>query len=142
MGERLFAMARSQFHQKDFTGFLQQVHKAVIGSFPEAGRFFLDTQNSRRYSASPYTAVNVLLLSWEDDDLGVATEIAELDKVLRNVYRYSVELWTIPSKKSHNELGDRLRDFTKKYENEDSLLIVYYGGHGYLNDSRQLVWLW
>lgn len=142
MAERLFGIARSRFHHSDFAGFLQQVHKAVIGSFPEAGRFFLDIQNSRRYSASPYSAVNVLLLSWKDDDLGVETEIVELDNVLRNIYRYSVEVWTIPSRKSHNELGDRLRDFTKKYEKEDSLLIVYYGGHGYLNDSRQLVWRW
>ena len=26
------------------------------------------------------------------------------------------------------------------FEGRDSLLIVYYGGHGYMNDDRQCVW--
>lgn len=141
MANRLSEIARSGFHQPHFEGFLHQVERAVNGSFPGAERLFLDPANSNIYSGSPYLAVNVLLLSWEDDDLGVETEIVRLAEVLQTLYRYSVEAWKIPSMKSHNQLGDRLRDFTKKYEKEDSLLIVYYGGHGYLNDSRQLVWL-
>lgn len=33
-------------------------------------------------------------------------------------------------------------DFVKNYNNSDYLVIVYYGGHGSINHSRQSTWMW
>ena len=104
------------------------VEQATQKAFPNEG-------NSR------YSAVNVLLLSWEDDDLQVIAELERLRQVFELRYQFSAEQWSIPSSDSHGELQDRLRAFTKTYGKEDALLIVYYGGHGYLDDFRQPVWL-
>lgn len=109
--------------------FFATVEKAIKGAFPKAG------------GASRYSAVQVLLLSWEEDDLKVIDEVTTLDIVFTDLYGFGVEQWLIPSSDSHDELGDRLRAFKKQYSKEDTLLIVYYGGHGYLNDSRQPVWV-
>ena len=142
MATALHDISRTQYHHPNFEGFLQDVDRATTGSFPTVAKLFRNSDSSKVYSASPYATVNVLLLSWKDDDLGVDAEIDRLQHVLENHYSYPVETWTIPSKDSHNELGDRLRQFTKSYAKENALLIVYYGGHGYLNASRQHVWLW
>lgn len=105
------------------------MEEAAQCAFPNAGR-------------SRYSAVNVLLLSWEEDDLEVITEVDRLHRVFEKLYGFSADQWSIPSSDAHGELQDRLRAFTKTYGKEDALLIVYYGGHGYLDDFRQPIWLW
>jgi hypothetical protein len=32
--------------------------------------------------------------------------------------------------------------FVDDFGNAENLLIVYYGGHGLMNDSRQALWTW
>lgn len=142
MACRLHDISRTPFHQPSIGKFLQQLHEAIVGGFPSGGQLYRSRAHSRVYTGSPYSAVNVLLLSWKDDDLGVADELDRLQHVLENHYRYSVETWSIPSNDSHNSLGDRLREFTKTHAVKDALLIVYYGGHGYLNASRLHIWAW
>lgn len=115
-------------HVKDVQAFVDTVNRAVSAAFPRASR-------------SRYTDVYVLLISWEDDDLGVRSEIAELDAVFRDVYRYKTAEWQIPSAKSHNALVRRIMQSLEEFESGDKLFIVYYGGHGYMNDDRQCVWL-
>src|SRR5271168_4147525 len=44
-----------------------------------------------------YTQVHVLLIRWEDDDLGVLSEIQELDHVFEDMYNYNVETYDIPN---------------------------------------------
>ena len=84
----------------------------------------------------------VLLLSWEEDNLGVRKEILELQDVFRHTYLYDVEEWRIPSSHSHKALRKRLNKFLDDFERKESLLIVYYGGHGFMNDDRQCNWSW
>ncbi|KAI9803615.1 MAG: hypothetical protein M1826_004956 [Phylliscum demangeonii] len=141
MSGRVHDILRTKFHKPDIREFLQQLERAIAGAYPPARRIYSDSTGSTYYAASPYSAVHVLLLSWTEDDLGVAEELAVLRQVLQEDYRYSVEEYTIPSAKSHNTLQDRLREFTREYEKSDSLLIVYYGGHGYLDSSRKHIWL-
>ena len=88
-----------------------------------------------------YKEVHVLLLSWEDDDLGVVDEVVELEDVFRKDYGCeTVERWEIPSLKPYSNLEDKLYLFRKNYSSCDNLLIVYYAGHGYLDYSR--LWKW
>ena len=68
--------------------------------------------------------------------------MTELQNVFRDTYRYETEEWKIPSRRSHNLLAFELMRFLEKYERKDSLLIVYYGGHGGMNDDRQCIWSW
>lgn len=84
----------------------------------------------------------MLLLSWEDDDLGVATEIADLRRVFDFSYHFLTSHWRIPSHKSHNALVRQVMQLLDESESRDKLLIVYYGGHGKMNEDRQCVWIW
>ena len=94
-----------------------------------------------RTARSRYTGVDVLLLSWEDDDLGVATEIHELDDVFHHVYGYKTKQWKIPSKQSHIALVRRILDSLDESASREKLSVVYYGGHGYMSHQRDCVWL-
>lgn len=88
---------------------------------------------------SPYQEVYVLLLNWEEDELGINDELSKLQGVLRNLYNFHTEEWKIPSERSHDSLAKKVTTFVKDYEGEDNLLIVYYGGHDAMSD-RQCLW--
>ena len=119
----------AEYHTKDLLGFLKRVEEATKAAFPNAGR-------------SRYTTVNVLLLLWEDDDLGVIDEVKLLEKVFREIYKYNTERWFIPSQDADDALLEKLLAFRKSNERDDNLFIIYYGGHGFLNHSRQPIWVW
>lgn len=89
---------------------------------------------------SRYSEVHCLLLSWENDDLGVIKEILELQEVFDRRYNFQTEEWKIPGNRAHNSLAIRLVKFLEEYESEENLLILYYGGHGGMNDDRQCAW--
>lgn len=90
----------------------------------------------------PYRAVYVLLASWQDDDLGVWTEIDKLEVLFSEAYGYQVEQILIPSHNPDDVFGHNFQDFIQKYQHHQNLLIVYYGGHGRLNNSRLAEWSW
>ncbi|KAL8894852.1 MAG: hypothetical protein Q9192_004005 [Flavoplaca navasiana] len=81
-------------------------------------------EGDSRTAGSRYTDVDVLLLSWEDDDLGVATEIHELDDVFHYVYGYKTKQWKIPSIQSHIALVRRILDSLAESASRDKLSIV------------------
>jgi hypothetical protein len=33
-------------------------------------------------------------------------------------------------------------DFLDNYDSEDNLFILYYAGHGFINQDRQSTWAW
>ncbi|KAL8919466.1 MAG: hypothetical protein Q9208_006751 [Pyrenodesmia sp. 3 TL-2023] len=115
-------------HVKDVDTLSDILNEALSAAFPRVAR-------------SRYHDVYVLLLSWEDDDLGVQSEVNELDHVFENVFRYKTNRWRIPTSKSHNALVRRIMEALEEAEVGNSLLIVYYGGHGYMNEDRHCVWL-
>jgi hypothetical protein len=91
------------------------------------------TQSLKRvFTTTPrrYDAVHVLLVRWEDDDLGTETEINDLDKIFRETYHYSTECRTIPTDDAFNSLECTVVNFRQKNDSPDNLLIFYYGGHG------------
>ena len=118
------------FHVKDLATFGQTLTEAAAAAYPTTG------------ISVRYKAVHVLLLSWVNDDLGVFKEISELDSTFTSIYGCETEQWRILSTRSHNSLAKQLTGFLERYENEENLLIVYFGGHGRMGDNRQCVWSW
>ncbi|KAN0069113.1 hypothetical protein V8E54_012742 [Elaphomyces granulatus] len=76
---------------------VDNIDNAITSSFPPTQKLFRNSLSSAPYSTSPYKSVHALLLSWENDDLGVSiVEIEKLQKVLLEKYRYDVDKWEIP----------------------------------------------
>ena len=103
------------YHVKDLETFGHCLTEAASAAFPKT-------------SLSRYKEVHALLLSWQDDNLGVAKEISELQNVLRWNYRYQVDEWQIPSNRPQRLLRQRIGQLLDDYEDRETLLIVYYGG--------------
>ena len=127
--DRTHDISNTPYHVRDIEALGKVLTSAAEAAFPNRG-------------VSRYKEVHTLLLSWEDDNLGVADEIGDLGDVFRHLYGFQTEEWRIPSKRSHNSLASKILGFLDDYESKDNLLIVYYGGHGEMNDDRQCVWSW
>jgi hypothetical protein len=82
----------------------------------------------KRYDAR-YSQAHVLLLSWLDDDLGVEREIKGLRHVFRDIYKFTVHEYRIPSGKPDMSLKRTMCQFLSEFDEKETLLIVYYGGH-------------
>ncbi|KAK3296438.1 uncharacterized protein B0H64DRAFT_417841 [Chaetomium fimeti] len=104
------------FHMADFSSFLSQLTDAVSAAWPD--RF-----------ATRYRKVKVLLMSWDKDDLGLETEVRNLESVFRGLYHYDTEYWKIPSRRSAVEVSRKVADLVDAHGQEGNLLILYYGGH-------------
>ncbi|KAH7330544.1 hypothetical protein BKA65DRAFT_60135 [Rhexocercosporidium sp. MPI-PUGE-AT-0058] len=63
-----------------------------------------------------------------------------LCEVFERGYGFQVETWKIPIIKSHRKLMGMALDFIEEFDARDNLFIVYYAGHGTINDNRQSVW--
>jgi hypothetical protein len=81
----------------------------------------------------------VLLLRWEDDELQVKWELNDLAKVLGD-YGFHTETWLIPTESPLQKMMSKAIEFVEKYEAEDTLFIVYYGGYAKINQARQSTW--
>ncbi|PMD37052.1 hypothetical protein L207DRAFT_586728 [Hyaloscypha variabilis F] len=89
----------------------------------------------------PYSSVHVLLLQWEEDDLGVDRVVEELKTVFKDMFGFeSAEAFRIPSKRPYVALETRLQDFKQQYSSEQNLLIIHYAGHGYLDQQNRMHW--
>ncbi|KAL8992322.1 MAG: hypothetical protein Q9169_007189 [Polycauliona sp. 2 TL-2023] len=105
-------------HVKDVETLGTILNNAAAAAFPRRG-----------LGTTRYSAVYVLLLYWEDDDLGVVDEIDDLEAVFRDIYGYTVDKWKIPSNNPHNDLAFEIISALRQLQSPDKLFIVYYGGH-------------
>jgi hypothetical protein len=117
------ADVQSSDHLESFEGFFEHLNRAAKSVLPRTSRRYRD--------------VVALLLRWQDDDLGTETEINDLECVFRDMYHYRTERYLIPSSDSATQLEYKLNDFRRAYDQESSLLILYYGGHGSLDFNKQ-----
>lgn len=83
--------------------------------------------------------MDVLLLQWEDDDLGVKKEVEELASVLRTRYNFTTWSKAIPSTDPEEYLANVIQTF-RKGKTRNDLLIVYYGGHTVESD-KECIWI-
>jgi hypothetical protein len=80
------------------------------------------------------------LIQWEEDDLGVFTEVEKLHDILEKVYGYECgEIFKIPEDNSETALFTQIQLFMKNAA-PDELLIVYYGGHSDDSHPEHSVW--
>jgi hypothetical protein len=66
--------------------------------------------------------------------------LEDLEKCLRQDYAFGTEIWAIPTDNAHLELMMRIGQLIKDHEAEDTLFVVYYGGHARIDESRQSRW--
>ncbi|KAF2268850.1 hypothetical protein CC78DRAFT_575834 [Lojkania enalia] len=76
----------------------------------------------------------VLLLSWAPalDDLGIKDEFDSLENTFRDLYGFGVDRQLLNGKNgnSQHEMNYHLSNFMWRHDAQDTLLIIYYGGHG------------
>ncbi len=92
-----------------------------------------------------YVAAQVLMLYWADEtDPGVYPSIYELGRVLRDTYNYTFDIECIPTSADelHSPsrwLSRRIGHFVDDLDYKDRLKIVYYNGHAFVNEDRDMV---
>ena len=95
------------------------------------------TLNEKISRSHEYSAANVLLLYWQDaDNSGFKQEADELGTTFRADFRYTVHHYAIQSEKSYLRLKSTISTFLVDHGGPDTLLIIYYGGHGDENNNR------
>lgn len=103
--------------------------QSATRAFPNRGR-----------STQRYKKVQALLLHWSTDDLFVLPELEDLEKCLREDYAFETEIFPIPADNAHLELMMRIGQVIKEHESQDTLFVVYYGGHARIDEARQSRW--
>ncbi|KAK4454896.1 hypothetical protein QBC34DRAFT_289147 [Podospora aff. communis PSN243] len=83
-----------------------------------------------------YLDVQVLLFSWNSDDLGVADRVSGLESVFRDVYHYEVEWWKIPDAAPGRHATKKVIRFVEEGNDPNTLLILYYAGHATPNPTQ------
>lgn len=92
-----------------------------------------------------YSAVHVLLLTWEDEeDVAVQQEVEELRSVLETHYHFMVETDLISAQADEPEwacrrLSRRIDQFMGTNDQRDVLKILYYSGRTQLDVNRAMV---
>lgn len=85
--------------------------------------------------------VNVLGLQWQHDDLGVGDEVDRLMEVFRSRYGFNTEKREIPSSRPTLMLMQTISSWTEQYDEPGNLFILYYAGHGKIDEGRQVIWM-
>jgi hypothetical protein len=107
-------------------------------------------QNTTKYVR--YKATIVLMLSWKDSDLNKpeldkevkgynncsskpgtnGSKVADLAEVFRDDYGFEVFQHVLDSKDNpRRRLNKYLSNFIDEYDKDETLLILYYAGHGW-----------
>ena len=83
--------------------------------------------------------VEVLLFQWADADPTLSLEVDRLTAVF-HMYGFRTEKWLIPCLNSHLKLMMKAASFVDTHEDEDCLMIVYYGGHSRMDAGGRSIW--
>jgi hypothetical protein len=118
---------------------------AWVGVYEMSGDIATNTpaivRGQRLGSFAPYKEVHVLLLYWKDADDAFYKQLHNLGLRFQSLYGYDVEEWPIDSDEPYRKLNRKLFQFLE-HDEENALLILYYGGHGSINQDRHHIWLW
>lgn len=87
----------------------------------------------------PYLYAHAFLVCWESADKRFHNELNDLDRTFREDLNFATHLFKIPERESLPALTKELLKF---FENDgpETLLVLYYGGHGSSNSDNDLIW--
>lgn len=68
-------------------------------------------------------------------------ELEGLREILER-YGFKTTKWLIPTKNAHRKLMLKVGEFVDAYDGKDCLMMLYYGGHAFINQARQSTWSW
>lgn len=105
-------------------------------------RFESAILNSWSRRAPTYSIVDVMLLSWGDDEAELKTSLSSLEAAFRNSLNYTTEVCTIRSTgTSHDDIHAKVEYFFSKDKSLDRLAIFYFAGRcvpGNTSDGQSL----
>ncbi|KAL8633584.1 hypothetical protein Q9189_000737 [Teloschistes chrysophthalmus] len=99
--------------------------------------------NSKKFFSErvDYASVTALLLYWEDNDFHPEEEVDAIRELFERDFGFSSLTFSIPSRRAQQELNREISAFVSNYSNKvDSLILVYYAGHGDVEDDGKSVW--
>ena len=89
-----------------------------------------------------YDDVRALLICWKRaQPTTFKHQRAALEKVLKTPYQFGTLPIDIPNQQPYDFLITHVGDFNRSYNKDNTLLILYYGGHGDVHDG-ELVLKW
>jgi hypothetical protein len=90
-----------------------------------------------------YDRVTVLVIYWQEcTNSGFKQEAIKIGSLMKTAFKYNVEYFEIPSDRSQLALDVRLNELFTANQQDRTLLIIHYGGHGEIDDvhDNQSVW--
>lgn len=92
-------------------------------------------EESNYQSSSKYTSVEVLLLCWAErnDDLTVTEEVSRLKATFEECFNYHAQIKYLDAstqQKLQVQVNRIVANFVGDFDGPNTLLIVYYAGHG------------
>ncbi|KAL8698675.1 MAG: hypothetical protein Q9224_001744 [Gallowayella concinna] len=100
-------------------------------------------ENSKRFFSQrvDYATVTALLLYWDENDIGPEEELNTIRELFERDFGFSSLTFPIPTLRAQQELNREISAFVANYSNQvDSLIVVYYAGHGEVNDDGKSIW--
>ncbi|KAI0191447.1 hypothetical protein EV127DRAFT_480388 [Xylaria flabelliformis] len=116
----------TQEAEEDKTRLLDEINNSVKGAWAD------------RHDTARYTEVIVLLISWEEHDLGqdLQDAIRQYTSTFEYLYNYEVWHFEIPSKKPHLALTSQLLELAER-DSSETLFVIWYDGHGLEHQDRR-----
>ena len=86
-------------------------------------------------SSTKYTSVEVLLICWveQSDDLIITGEVMKLKSTFEDRFNYGAQIGSLDPKAKQTpqvQLNAIVANFVVEFDGPNTLLIVYYAGHG------------
>lgn len=108
----------------------------------EADRqLFQSEVNKKMDVPNGYLNVGVLMLRWQkglDEFPKHDQEIGDLKEVFEHQFHYECEIVELHNQKSpQHQLNHAIANHLLKYDGPNSLLIIYYTGHGFWREDKQ-----
>ncbi|KAI1111309.1 hypothetical protein F5Y14DRAFT_443390 [Nemania sp. NC0429] len=92
----------------------------------------------KRNNPSRYQHVIVLLVHWEEHDLGDSIDecVRKYESMFENLYHYEVWRIKLPGRSQHEAMAKNLLELASR-DSPESLFIIWYDGHGIEHGDRR-----
>ncbi|MCJ1249478.1 hypothetical protein MMC30_006702 [Trapelia coarctata] len=115
------------------------VHRSSFGRRKDDARFIFNKTIAGHYrnGREGYARVGAQFITWKDDDMRLkGYEVDRLQEILGKKFNYETHEYQIPALKSETGLLAAVSNFIDEYNSPDNLMIIYYGGHGYMETDN------